>query len=292
MKKLSTVLAGILIPWAATAHYHCNVAAKSQAQGTPLYFQNGEDFLTNSGFVLTLNQTNTHPGYFITSDVNNITFTSTGTGFLEPPADGAQVWLRIVSVSGPPGGNFAVWDVSQYFYQDGNGDHFNEDENDATAVTFTLPTGTVNGTNAILLSENFDEPGASAFGHIHGRMWSADKAGLYVVTVQAYDGGTNGTDGGPIQSPSGRLQIYFQAGDQISGVVVGTNEVDISFPAKIGDNPNGTDYYLEASPNPADPLSWQTVAGPVLGDDHFHVLSDPNWNAAHRFYRLRLEPAP
>lgn len=291
------LLAALSLTPCAQAHYHCNVGALSQAQGTPLYFQNGYSFLTNSGFVLTLNydtHADSYAGFFVTSDVNNITFTSIGTGFFDPPAPGTQVRLRFLSVTGPPGGSFGVWDVTNYFYQDADGDHFNEDGNDATALTFSIPVGTTHGTNSILLSENFGEPGANAFGHIHGRQTSATQPGLYLVTVQAYDASTNGTGGGPIQSPSEFLPIYFQAGDQISALTIGTSEAVISFPTQLG-RPgfdNGIDYYLEATSNVAGTNGWETIAGPVSGDDHFHILSDNNWNAAQRFYRLRLEPTP
>ncbi len=275
----------VLIP-TAWAHYHCNVGALSQAQGSPLYFQNGGSFATNTGFVLTLDlDTDPDPyaGNFSTSDVNNLSFTSIGQGFFDNPADGAQVRLRFVSVSGPPGGSIGVWDVANFF----SGDDFNSEGNDATAIAFSLPAGTSNGTNSILLSENHGTPGADPYGHIHGRQLSATKPGLYVVTVQAYDNSHNGTDGGPVQSPSSLLSIYFQAGSEISALIIGTNQVAISFPSQLG-----TDYYLQVSTNPAVTGSWHTIDGPISGSDSFQAFTESGSTAIPQFYRLLLSPTP
>lgn len=303
MKKLfcATVFALIALVPTVQAHYHCNIGALSQVSGTPLYFLNGGAFVTNSGFVLTLNAdiypntTNSNPavstdpayaGYYITTDVNNLSFTATdkdpGLNF-DPICPGVQVCLRFVSVSGPPGGNFGVWDVNEFFV----GDDYNEEGNDAPSLTYSLPVGLTNGMDFIQISENDASPGCDPFGHIHGRQYSATKPGLYCVTVQAFDNSSNGTDGGPVQTPTGLLPIYFQAGSQISALTMDTNQVVVSFPAQLG-----TDYYLQATSNLADTNGWQTVAGPVSGNDNFQILTDTNWNAAQRFYRLQLTPTP
>jgi len=284
----------------ARAHYHCNIGALQQVPNTPLYFLNGDAFVTNSGFVLTLNEdtypnASTNPatssdpnyaGYYITTDVNGITFTATdsdpGLNY-DPICRGVQVCLRFVAVAGPPGGSFGVWDVSEFFV----GDDYNEEGNDAPSLTYNLPVGLTNGPNSIQISENDGSAGADPFGHIHGRQFSATKPGLYVVTVQAFDNSQNGGSGGPVQTPTGLLRIYFQAGPQISALTMGVNQVVVSFPAQLG-----TDYYLQATSDLADTNGWETVAGPVSGNDHFQVLTDDNWNASQRFYRLQLTPTP
>jgi hypothetical protein len=174
-----------------------------------------------------------------------------------------------------------VWDVDDFF----EGDDFNSEGNHATKVSFSLPSGTTNGTNSILLSENLGAPGSDPFGHIHGRKISASAPGLYMVTVQAYDASHNGPGGGPIHEPSEPLSIFFQAGSGISALAINDGQVAVSFPAQLG-----TDYIVEAAADLGDPDGWEPVAGPVSGHDSFQVVTDDHWNAARRFYRLRLSP--
>jgi hypothetical protein len=154
-------------------HFHLNIGALSQAQNSPLLFQNGGAFATNSGFVmpLTPNASGTFAGYYATA---SLTPTAIGTGFFDAPAPGTQVRLRFIAVQGPATGSFGVWDVPG----------FNEEEESTTSLTFSIPVGTTNGTQSILLSQNNAEPGADPFGHIHGRAFSATAPGLYVVTVR------------------------------------------------------------------------------------------------------------
>jgi hypothetical protein len=303
MKKLFHCcgFATLLLAPAAHAHYHCNVGALQQVPNTPLYFANGNGFITNSGFVLTMNldtypnTTNsnlatstsaTYAGYYVTSDINDVTFTALdsdpGLNF-SPVCPGVQVCLRFVSVSGPAGGSFGVWDVNNFFV----GDDYNEVGNDATMLTYSLPVGMTNGNNFIQLSENNGAAGADPFGHIHGRQFSATTPGLYQVTVQAYDNAHNGAGGGPVQTPTDLLPIYFQAGSQISALAINDEQVVVSYPAQLG-----TDYYLQATPDLTDTNGWQTIAGPISGNDAFQLFTDTNWNARQRFYRLQLTPTP
>ena len=252
-------------------HFHLNVGAQAQTQNSPLFFQNGGAFVTNSGFVLPLPLTTngTYAGYYSTA---SLTPTAIGTGFFDPPAPGTQVRLRFVSASGPVGGSFGIWDV----------DGFNPNEDAASTLTFSLPVVTVNGTNSILLSENDAEPGADPFGHIHGRAFSATTPGLYVVTVQAYDNSANGTPSGSIHSPSILLPIYFQAGVTIAGLTRDTNQVTITFASR-----NGRSYFVQATATPQISASWQDIAGPFTGNI-LQTATDANVNAVARFYRLRV----
>jgi hypothetical protein len=277
MKKLLHIAGGIsLMPLLAMgAHHHCIISTPEITPGIPLTFANDYAFsASNSAFVLTLDyNTNTYAGHYVTAGIlNNIAFTSEGDESTTHPVDGTLVRIRFVGVAGPPGGSFGVWDVPGF----GNG-------NNSTTLTFSLPVGTTNGTNSILVSENSGEPSADPYGHIHGRQFSATKPGLYLVTVQAYDASHNGTGGGSLHSPSSLLSIYFQAGPAISAIARSPNEVALSFPSQVG-----KDYYLEASADLSDTNAWQTISGPVSGNDQFQIFTDPNWNAAQQFYRLRV----
>ncbi|NOS72307.1 MAG: hypothetical protein HOP33_20580 [Verrucomicrobia bacterium] len=277
MRKLYRIagLMGLLPMIAIGAHHHCIISAPQITAGIPLTFNNDYAFAAEtSGFVLTLDyNTNTYAGYYITAGIlNNVAFTSEGDESITHPVDGTQVRVRFVAVSGPPGGSFGVWDVAGF----GNG-------NNSTTLTFSLPVGTTNGNNSVLVSENSGEPFADPYGHIHGRQFSATKPGLYLLTVQAYDASHNGAGGGPLHTPTSLLSIYFQAGPAISAITHSTNEVAISFPSQVG-----KDYYLEASANLSDTNSWQTISGPVSGNDSFQVFTDLNWSADQQFYRVRV----
>ena len=267
-------LAGVLLSLISEVeaqHLHLNVGAQSQAQGSPLFFSNGGSFATNSNFVMPLpfNPSGTYAGHYATASLSP---TAIGTGFFNPSAPGTQVRLRFVSVSGPTGGSFDVWDVPG----------FNEDEDAATVITFSIPTGSTNSTPSILLSQNDAEPGADPFGHIHGRAFSATTPGLYIVTVQAYDNSANGSPSGPIHAPSALLPIYFQAGVTIAGFTHDANQVMITFASR-----SGSSYYVQATATPETPASWQDIAGPFTGN-LLQTATDAQGNDLARFYRLRV----
>jgi hypothetical protein len=65
------------------------------------------------------------------------------------------------------------------------------------------------------------QPGADPFGHIHGRRFTADKAGVYTVGFKAYDISTNGTAGSPIHTAAEILDIVFQAGYNLTTLTRG-----------------------------------------------------------------------
>ena len=252
-------------------HFHLNVGAQSRAQDSPLFFQNAGAFATNSGFVMPMpfNTSGNYAGHFATA---SLTPTAIGTGFFDAPAPGTQARLRFVSVSGPAGGSFNVWDVPG----------FNDEEEPATAITFSVPVGTTGGVQSVLLSQNNAEPGADPFGHIHGRAFSASKPGLYIVSVQAYDASANGTTNGPIHAPSTVLPVYFQAGITISGLAKSTAQTDITFASRAGSS-----YYVQATETVEASSSWQDIAGPFTGNV-LQTATEPNTNTAARFYRLRV----
>ncbi len=262
------MLALVAFALPATAqHLHLNVGAQSQAQNSPLFFQNGAAFVTNSGFVMPMpmQPSGDYAGHFATAALSP---TAIGAGFFDDPAPGTQVRLRFVAVSGPPGGEFRVWD------SDGSGP--------AGTITFGVPVGTTNGADSILLSENSAEPGADPFGHIHGRAFSATLPGLYVVGVQAYDNSNNGTPSGSIHAPSELLPIYFQAGVTVAGITRGDNQTVITFASRFGRS-----YYVQATGTPENSASWQDIAGPFTGD-LLQTTTDGEATGAARFYRLRV----
>lgn len=277
MKSLihRAVVAGhwlLLTPVLLAQHYHLNVGAPQPTPGSPLYFQNGGTYGTNALFVFPLHFASggSFAGHHYTTSLSP---TAIGTGFFTPPAPGTQVRLRFVAVSGPEGGSFGVWDVPG----------FNEEEETSGTLSFSVPVGTTNGTQSILLSQNHGAAGADPFGHIHGRVFSATKPGLYVVTLQGYDASANGPGGGPVHAPSELLPLYFQAGVTLAGLSHNGTEATILFATALGRT-----YFLQSTTNLANPQSWQDLAGPLAGGNRLETLTDNPAGGAARFYRLRV----
>jgi hypothetical protein len=204
MKTYLTLLVFSLllaVPAARAQHAHLNTGADSAdpfdpLPGDKLFFANGNIFVASSGYVkdLTWQSSGTYTGTF----GGSITFTALpSTVDNGGPAsyhahDGAHIEVRLVSVTGPAGGSFSFW------------------ESGSLAPTFTLSSGATGGTGQWNLSENDGSFGSDPFGHVHGRMFTADTAGLYTVTFQLFD--TSISNGGLAwHAPSDLFQINFNA---------------------------------------------------------------------------------
>jgi len=142
-----------------------------------------------------------------------------------------------------------------------------------------VPVGTTNGTNHLVISENNGEPGADPYGHIHGREFTTSAPGTYIVGFRIIDLSTNGAGAGPIHSPSDVLPVRFQAGLRIETVQAVTNRVTVSFRS-----PPGISNVLEAS---SSMIGWQSVAGPLRGNNNLQTLTETNAPGSNRLYRLR-----
>jgi len=182
-------------------------------------------------------------------------------------AFGSQLAVQVVSVAGPPGGSFAFWE--------GDG------ESDLGEITFSVPVGTTNGTNSLIISENNGVPGTDPYGHIHGREFTTSLAGTYLVGLRVIDTCTNGAGGGPIHSPSDVLLVRFQAGLRIESFQVITNRVTVTFRSLLA-----ITNVLEATDSVAAG-NWQPVTGPLRGNNNLQSLSETNVTGMNRYYRLR-----
>jgi hypothetical protein len=263
---------GLLLP-PSRADTHIYAGALGTNQNDKLYFSNGSVFdatLTRFSFPQILRTNGLNAGYY-RGDV--LTFTAlAGT----PPnggpipgsaALGAQLAIQVVSVAGPPGGNLAFWE--------GDG------ESSLGAITFSVPVGTTNGTNILVISANSGEPGTDPYGHFHGRAFTTSAPGTYLAGFRVIDVSTNGAGSGPIHSPSDVLPVRFQAGLRIESLQRLTNRVTISFRC-----PPGISNVLEA----ADSIfssDWQPAAAPLRGNNSLQSLTDTNSPAGNRFYRIR-----
>lgn len=250
----------------AQVHGHLNIGANSKTQGAPLIWANGADFMASSNYVNTLYFTNA--GRFAGYYNGNITLTGLAAtsdyGGPDPQAasPGSLIQFKMACLEGPAGGSFGFWDAG------------------TTSPSISLSPGQ-SSTNLWRVSENDGSPGSDPYGHIHGRRFTATKAGIYKVAFTAVDVSTNGTAKGPIHTPSVPLQVYFEAGVNIQSLVKTQSQTQVKFaaPANYTWQLMGTDT-LQANP------VWAPVGAPVVGDDYFHSVTDPTAPAGKRFYRM------
>ncbi len=264
--SLFVVLGG----WSSHAqHGHLNAGARGTNQNDQLYFANGADFVDSSGYVKTLTFTNA--GRFAGYYEGNITLTALPTteGHDGPDpnasAPGSFIQFSMSCLSGPPGGSFGFWD--------GAG---------STSPTHSVKPGE-DTTNLFRLTESDGSPGSDPYGHIHGRRFTATKAGIYKIGFKVWDTSLNGLNGGPIHRPSDVLPVVFQAGINISDIAKTGQVASVRY----GSTANQI-FTLEYSTNLVEP--WLPAAPPKLGNDFFQVIDDAAAIDSRRFYRMRADP--
>jgi len=255
-------------------HIHVNAGAASTTQDAQLTFINGRNYDTNAGYTVYLSFTNVGPFAHLHHGAG-ISFTALAStlnnGGPAPghAADGAFLQLQFVSMSGPPGGVFGVWEQEP-------GDP------GSSRPLFTLPTGAANGTNLLALTESDGAPGADPYGHIHGRTFTATLPGLYTLGCRILDTSNNGSGGGAIHTPSAVHYFYFQAGLTISSWAKDSDSFGLTFGTTAGRT-----YHVESTPDLAAP-NWAAFAGPFTGDNHL-LTAATNSAARQLFFRLRSE---
>lgn len=267
------LLAALATAASTRADTHIYAGAVGTNQGDQCSFSNGHVFdATLSSYALPqiLRTNGLNAGYYRGDALtfSALPATSINGGPVEGcAAFGARLAVEVVSVDGPPGGSFAFWD--------GDG------ESDLGNITFSVPVGETNGTDYLVISENNGEPGADPYGHIHGREFTTSVPGTYLVGFRVIDISTNGTDGGPIQSPSDILLVRFQAGLRIESVSTANNHFAVSYRS-----PPAISNVLEAA-NSLVSDEWQAVANPLRGNNALQSVTDTNEVGELRFYRLR-----
>jgi hypothetical protein len=250
----------------AQGHYHLYVGAVGTNQNDQLFFDDTTLTPTDS-FVSTLNYTNAgvYAGYYQPGGLTIAVLAQTPANagpVPNAPALGSWIFVRVVSVQGPPGGEFSFWDTN------------------ATSPTFVVPVGTTDGTNSYRAGMNDGSPGSDPYGHIHGRAFNVNQPGLYTIGFQTFDNSTNGAGGGPIQSPSNVYYFRWQAGITITSLAVTNHTATATFGATGGDS-----FVLQYNDDLTS-TNWQTIDGSVDGDDHFHFITDNNATNSARFYRV------
>jgi hypothetical protein len=264
-------LAALTLPSGADTHIFAGALGTNQ--NDKCYFSNGGLFdatLSSYSLPQILRTNGLNAGYY---RGDALTFSALAA---TPPdggpipgcaALGARLAVQVVSVAGPAGGSFAFWE--------GDG------ESDLGNITFSVPAGTTNGTNYLVVSENNGEPGSDPYGHIHGREFTTSAPGTYIVGFRVIDISTNGITGGPIQFPSDVLPVRFQAGLKIESIQSLTNRMTVSFRS-----PPGISNLLEAADSIVS-TNWQPAAAPLRGNNNLQSFTDTNAPTGNRFYRIR-----
>lgn len=253
----------------AADHGHLNAGAVGTNQGDPLIFDNGADFATSYGYIKTLIYTNSgkYAGFF----QGNITLTALAATAdhagpaLNAPALGSFIQAQLVSVDGPAGGAFAFW------------------ENGATTPAISLNCGATGTAMAMWkLTESDGSPGSDPYGHFHGRRFTATKPGVYTIGFKLFDTSTNGVGGGPIHTPSEVIQVYFQAGFNITSIQKTRNIATVTYGSMAGRN-----FAVEYTTNLFNP-TWTAIGPVATGNDLLQSQSDNNATETKRFYRLNV----
>lgn len=181
-------------------HGHLNAGARGTNQGDALYFANGDIFAESSGYVkeLVYAESGPYAGYY----EGGISLTAlpqtvaNGGPTANAPALGSFIQVRLESVAGPAGGTFGFWDA------------------DAPSPTWSISVNNPVPSALIPLSDaslGAGQPGADPFGHLHGRRFTTDVLGDYVIGFKLFDTSANGAGGGPIHDPSDTFLLSFRA---------------------------------------------------------------------------------
>lgn len=202
----------------------------------------------------------------------------TESGAINPAHTGSDIWMEITAVTGPAGGNFGFWETGRTA------------EGDTPTMSFPAnqPTGSfafpVSEPLPWLLPEEQDP-----YGHIHGRAWTADKPGDYVVSCRLVDRSATGPGGGPWHAPSQTHVFHYQAGPdfQPSVTLAGSGCV-LTWPSQMGiwePYQSGVVFQIFRGTNPASG-NW-TPIGSVTGTTAATAtFTDSGPPAGKAFYRL------
>jgi hypothetical protein len=220
---------------------------------------------------------------------DSFSFTALSDGQIEAAAPlhahtGARIWMEIVSVSGPPGATFGFWESNW------------SASNDSPSSVFAT-NQPVGENNLFILSESFfDDAGEDPQGHIHGRAWSADQPGTYLVGFRLVDLSANRPGGLPWHTPSQIYYFRFEAGPSFQPVVqrVGAT-CKLTWSSQMGTSDlfsqPGIPFTIERA-TMLNPPNWQPI-GTVTGTTGATAtFTDSTPPAGKAFYRLNYNWAP
>jgi hypothetical protein len=272
---LAAVLLGLTAGSMRAQILPINCGAVSTNTGAKLKFQNGDSFSAASGYVapLTFQRISTRYGTNIIYCATNLQFTalSVKTNASTAAALGSYLAVRVVSVSGPPGGIFSFWEQGSGW------------------PTYEFPVNDyyAAGKNQFILSncENgAGRPDGDPFGAVRGRRFAVNKPGEYLVTFKLYDISKNHPTqpNTPIHTASDTLTMKFATKIDMGITAFGNTNGVTTLVYKQGFL---TNMVIEASTNLTG--GWTPVAGPFTNTPAFttnRFTNDPSLPAL--YYRL------
>jgi hypothetical protein len=249
MKNVLPSFLFVLTGFTATAHDHIETRLNPQNPDQLSVFG---DFMQTATFFplgeapsLALENL---PGGAYASELTFSAFDNTA-----PPPKGALVRVDVLSVTGPEGGNFSYWETA------------------ATTPTWTRPSGwsaSENDHPDLYASED-----AGGYGHLHGRAFTMDRAGVYLVTFQVVDELGN-------HAASAPFVVQFTAIDPPRlSIALEASSVLLTFQSRMDLN-----YDLQSSTT-LDPYDWSFVET-LEGDGGQVQFSEPLGGRPKVFYRL------
>jgi hypothetical protein len=163
--------------------------------------------------------------------------------------------VELVAVSGPAGAAFSFWEVG------------------AAAATWTRPTGwTAGGADRPSLQVYEDLTG---YGHVHGRAFSMDRAGTYLISFRAVD------DASPPRAASPIKTITFVAQEPPAlSLAMIPAAARVSFSSRLN-----LSYDLQVCED-LNRGEWTTIASWLDGATSPRTLADPVGARTKAFYRL------
>ena len=195
MKNLLSLLClAVLLHAAHGQHTHIGAGAASQTVGTPLQFSSG--YTAGATYHLLAKPVGQNYGGYYSFD--GITFIALSDGQTEDDgplhaANGSELHMDIVSVTGPAGAHFGFWDENRVPFYSTPSASFETGQPTSSNNTFSLTEP--------LLPPFYD---GDPYGHIHNRGWTADVPGDYVVGFRIFDANA-------IHTPSPIYSFNFQA---------------------------------------------------------------------------------
>jgi len=185
---------------ARAQHGHLNAGSATTAQDAKLVWANAALFVSTSGFAqnMPMASSGVYSGLFNSGPTLTAlpgTIANGGpSAFASAPGSFIQFTYEILSA--PEGGKMSFW------------------EGGATSATYTFGLGETSPLIPLSGGEGntaAGAPGADPFGHIHGRRFTTDTPGEYILGLTAIDTSANGLGGGPIHLPSDQLSVRFVA---------------------------------------------------------------------------------
>lgn len=268
MKNLLSLLClAVLLHAAHGQHTHIGAGAASQTPGTQLQFSSG--YTAGTTYHLLAKPVGQNYGGYYSFD--GITFIALSDGQTEDDgplhaANGSELHMEIVSVTGPAGAHFGFWDENRVpFY---------------STPSASFETGQPTGSNnTFILTEPLLPPfyDGDPYGHIHNRGWTADVPGNYVVGFRIFDANA-------IHIPSPIYSFNFRAVAVVSTwTLSGSGSWSTSLAANWSAGvPFGNGSRATFGPAATSPATISVSGGPqtvgsiTFTNAHSYTVSGPN----------------